>query len=46
VERIEAFIDLGVDDPVQYEDESGEVEFTVAKAHVEKLLREHTIVVK
>ena len=46
VERIEAFIDLGVDDPVQYEDESGEVEFTIAKAHVEKLLREHTIVVK
>ena len=41
VERIEAFIALGVDDPVQYEDESGEVEYSVAKAHVEKLLAEH-----
>ena len=42
VERIEAFIDLGVDDPVQYEDESGPVEYSVAKAHVEKLLEEHS----
>jgi len=42
VERIEAFIALGVDDPVQYEDESGEVEYSVAKAHVEKLLAEHS----
>ncbi len=42
VERIEAFITLGVDDPVQYEDESGEVEYSVAKAHVEKLLEEHS----
>ncbi len=42
VERIEAFITLGVDDPVQYEDESGEVEYAVAKAHVEKLLEEHS----
>ena len=41
VERIEAFIDLGVDDPVQYEDETGPVEYSVAKAHVEKLLAEH-----
>ena len=41
VERIEAFIDLGVDDPVQYEDESGEVEYNVAKAYVERLLNEH-----
>ena len=41
VERIEAFIALGVDDPVQYEDESGPVEYAVAKAHVEKLLAEH-----
>jgi 7-cyano-7-deazaguanine synthase len=42
VERIEAFIMLGVDDPVQYEDESGVVEYGVAKAHVEKLLEEHS----
>ena len=41
VERIEAFIALGVDDPVVYEDESGVVDFQVAKAHVEKLLAEH-----
>ena len=42
VERIEAFIDLGVDDPVQYEDESGPVKYAVAKAHVEKLLEEYS----
>ncbi len=42
VERIEAFIALGVDDPVQYEDESGEVEYSVAKAHVTKLLDEYS----
>jgi 7-cyano-7-deazaguanine synthase len=41
VERIEAFIDLGVKDPVQYEDETGPVDYSVAKAHVEKLLEEH-----
>ena len=41
VERIEAFINLGVDDPVQYEDETGEVEYSVAKAHVEKLLAQY-----
>ena len=41
VERIEAFIELGVDDPVQYEDETGPVDYGVAKAHVEKLLAEH-----
>ena len=41
VERIEAFINLGVDDPVQYEDETGEVEYNVAKAHVEKLLAQY-----
>ena len=44
VERIEAFIDLGVDDPVQYEDESGEVPFEVAKTYVIELLREHELV--
>ena len=42
VERIEAFIDLGVDDPVQYEDENGPVEYSVAKAHVQSLLDEHS----
>ena len=41
VERIEAFIALGVDDPVQYEDETGPVEYGVARAHVEKLLAEY-----
>jgi len=41
VERIEAFIMLGVDDPVQYEDESGEVEYNVAKTHVEFILSDH-----
>ena len=41
VERIEAFINLGVDDPVQYEDETGPVDYEVAKLHVEKLLAEY-----
>jgi 7-cyano-7-deazaguanine synthase len=41
VERIEAFIALGKKDPVQYEDESGEVDYEVAKAHVEKVLAEY-----
>ena len=41
VERIEAFISLGVDDPVQYEDETGPVDYSVAKQHVEKLLAEY-----
>ena len=38
VERIEAFIKLGRPDPVQYEDESGEVSWEVAKAYVEQVL--------
>ena len=38
VERIEAFIDLGRKDPVQYEDETGEVAWEIAKTHVEKVL--------
>jgi 7-cyano-7-deazaguanine synthase len=42
VERIEAFIALGVDDPVQYEDETGPVEYGIARSHVEKLLEEHS----
>ena len=44
VERIEAFINLGVEDPVQYEDETGPVDYKTAKAHVEKLLEEHSSV--
>jgi len=42
VERIEAFIKLGVSDPVQYEDETGPVDYEVAKIHVEKLLAEYS----
>jgi len=42
VERIEAFINLGRKDPVQYEDESGIVDWEVAKSHVVKLLKEHS----
>ena len=41
VERIEAFINLGRKDPVQYEDETGPVDYEVAKAHVSKLLAEY-----
>lgn len=38
VERIEAFIKLGIPDPVQYEDESGPVLWEIAKSHVEQTL--------
>jgi nucleoside-diphosphate-sugar epimerase len=31
-----------VDDPVQYEDETGPVDYGVAKKHVEKLLAEYS----
>ncbi len=41
VERIEAFIALGRKDPVVYEDETGVVDYEVAKAHVEKILADH-----
>jgi len=41
VERIEAFINLGRKDPVQYEDESGLVDWEVAKASVLKVLAEN-----
>ena len=41
VERIEAFIKLGRKDPVQYEDETGPVDWYVAKAAVEKVLADH-----
>ena len=42
VERIEAFIALGRKDPVQYEDETGPVDYEVAKASVEKVLAEYS----
>jgi len=38
VERIEAFIALGRKDPVQYEDETGVVNYEVARKHVENVL--------
>lgn len=41
VERIEAFIKLGRPDPVQYEDESGEISWDVASSYVKKLLYEY-----
>ena len=41
VERIEAFIALGRPDPVQYEDETGEVSWETAVKHVTKILAEH-----
>ena len=40
VERIEAFIKLGRPDPVGYADESGPVEWEVAKTHAEKIIAE------
>lgn len=39
VERIEAFIKLGVQDPVPYANEDGPVPWAVAKAHVENVLK-------
>ena len=44
VERIEAFIDLGCIDPVQYEDESGPVDYIVAETYVKQLLTNHIAV--
>ena len=41
VERIEAFILLGRPDPVQYEDETGEVDYETARIYVEQILAEH-----
>ena len=38
VERIEAFIELGRPDPVQYEDETGPVSYEIAEAHVKSVL--------
>ena len=42
VERIEAFIKLGRPDPVQYEDETGEVGYEVAESHVKQILSQHS----
>ncbi len=41
VERIEAFLKLGVADPVEYANEEGSVSWDIAKTHVEKVLLEH-----
>jgi 7-cyano-7-deazaguanine synthase len=41
VERIEAFIGLGVDDPVQYADQTGPVSWELAKQAVLKVLEEN-----
>jgi 7-cyano-7-deazaguanine synthase len=41
VERIEAFIKLGLPDPVEYDDETGPVTWEVAKKHVEQILDSH-----
>lgn len=41
VERIEAFITLGRPDPVQYEDETGEVSWEVARDAVKVVLAQH-----
>lgn len=41
VERIEAFISLGRPDPVQYEDESGEVSWEVARDSVKVVLAQY-----
>ena len=41
VERIEAFILLGRPDPVQYEDETGEVDYETARIYVEQILATH-----
>ena len=38
VERVEAFIKLGRPDPVQYADETGPVDWEVAKSYVEQVL--------
>lgn len=42
VERIEGFLELGRPDPVAYGDEEGPVSWEKAKAHVEKVLADHS----
>jgi 7-cyano-7-deazaguanine synthase len=39
VERIEAFINIGRHDPVQYADQTGRVGWEVARSHVEEVLK-------
>lgn len=41
VERIEAFIKLGRKDPVAYADETGPVDWAIARDHAAKVLAEH-----
>lgn len=41
VERIEAFLKLGVPDPVAYADEKGPVTWETARTHVEQVLANH-----
>ena len=41
VERIEAFIKLNLEDPVEYADETGPVVWETAKTHVEQVLQNH-----
>jgi 7-cyano-7-deazaguanine synthase len=41
VERIEAFIKLGIQDPVEYADESGPVSWDTVVEHVSKVLSDH-----
>ncbi len=40
VERVEAFLKLGIPDPVQYADESGVVNWSTVRKHVEQILNE------
>lgn len=41
VERLEAFIKLGRNDPVSYADETGPVDYETARAHAEKVIAEY-----
>jgi len=41
VERVEAFIKLGRPDPVQYADETGPVDYEIAKSYVEQILENY-----
>ena len=41
VERVEAFIKLGRPDPVQYADETGPVDYEIAKSYVEQVLENY-----
>jgi 7-cyano-7-deazaguanine synthase len=41
VERVEAFIKLGRPDPVQYADETGPVDWEIAKSYVEQILENY-----